>query len=160
MRILVFSDTHGSRTQMQQAVLDQPAAEVIIHLGDGEREAELLSRKFPEKAFLRVRGNCDFGSSLRDWGEYAVGDEKLGQVKIFYTHGHLYGVKGGLYRVKEEARDRGARILLYGHTHEAYEDYEDGLYILNPGSASGYLASYGTVDITPQGIVTNIIKLQ
>ena len=80
-------------------------------------------------------------------------------VKIFYTHGHYYGVKSGLYTFACAARERGAQVALYGHTHNALEDYDDGLYLLNPGSLNSWEATYGTVDITPQGIVTNIVKL-
>ena len=39
-------------------------------------------------------------------------------------------------------------------------DYDDGLYIMNPGSCNGYYATYGVIDITPKGdIVTNIVRL-
>lgn len=154
MRILVVSDTHGSDSDLRRAILAQPKAEIVIHLGDGEAEWERAKRNFPEKMFLGVRGNCDWGSSLPPTGEYTAQG-----VKIFYTHGYLYGVKSGPYTIVCAARERGARVLLYGHTHQAFTDYEDGLYLMNPGSLSGWGASYGTLDITPQGIVTNIIKL-
>lgn len=154
MRILVVSDTHGDLVPLKRAVLSQTKAEVVIHLGDGEGDADLAARSFPEKMFLQVRGNCDWGSQLPPAGEF----EAAG-AKIFYTHGHLYGVKSGDYRIISEARERGAKILLFGHTHQAREDYEDGLYIMNPGRLSGWEPSYGTIDITPQGIVTNIVRL-
>lgn len=154
MRILVLSDSHGDESAIQRAVLAQPRAEVVIHLGDGEAECARARRSFPEKMFLQVRGNCDWASELPVTGLF----ETEG-VKVFYTHGHAYGVKSGLYNAVCGAREQGARVLLYGHTHKALMDYEDGLYILNPGSLSGYGASYGTVDVTPQGIVTNVVKL-
>ncbi len=154
MRILVVSDSHGDGGSLRRAILSQPKAEVVVHLGDGEEELLRAKASFPEKMFLAVRGNCDWGSSLPPAGEYTAQG-----VKIFYTHGHLYGVKSGLYTAVCAARERGARVLLYGHTHQANADYEDGLYILNPGSLSGWRASYGTLDVTPQGIVTNIVKL-
>ena len=37
---------------------------MVIHLGDGEVEAQRLKASFPEKMFLQVRGNCDWGSEL------------------------------------------------------------------------------------------------
>lgn len=154
MRILVVSDTHGNDRNLRQAILCQPTADLVIHLGDGEAETERARLSFPEKMFLQVRGNCDWGSSLPVTGEYTAEG-----VKIFYTHGHAYGVKSGLYTAVCAARERRAQVLLYGHTHNAYTDYDDGLYIMNPGSLSGWKASYGTLDITPQGIVTNVIQL-
>lgn len=154
MRILVVSDTHGNDSSLRRAILAQPKAEVVIHLGDGEEELLRAKQAFPEKMFLAVRGNCDFGSDLPLTGEFTAQG-----VKIFYTHGHYYGVKSGLYTFACAARERGAQVALYGHTHNALEDYDDGLYLLNPGSLNSWEATYGTVDITPQGIVTNIVKL-
>lgn len=154
MRILVVSDTHGSDQNLRQAILAQPTAELVVHLGDGEAETDRAKLSFPEKMFLQVRGNCDWGSQLPLQGEYTIDG-----VKLFYTHGHLYSVKSGLYQAVCAARERGAQVLLYGHTHQPLTDYEDGLYIMNPGSLNGWKPSYGTLDITPQGIVTNIVSL-
>ena len=72
MRILVVSDTHGSDSDLRRAILAQPKAELVIHLGDGEEEFLRAKRSFPEKMFLGVRGNCDWGSDLPATGEYTV----------------------------------------------------------------------------------------
>ena len=153
MRILVVSDSHRNVDMLRKILLVQPQAEIVIHLGDGEDDLALLKPGFPEKMFLQVRGNCDWGSNLPYSNVYTAEG-----VKIFYTHGHLYNVKGGLYSAVCAAREQKAQVLLFGHTHQALTDYEDGLYIMNPGSAGYGAPSYGTLDITPQGIVTNIVK--
>ena len=58
------------------------------------------------------------------------------------------------------AKEQGADILLFGHTHMPMTDCDEGLHIMNPGSCAGYFASYGYIDITEKGdIVTNIVKL-
>lgn len=155
MRILVMSDTHGDLSTLNRALRSQPKAEVVIHLGDGEADVVMTSRSFPEKMFLQVRGNCDWASQLPPTGDF-----EMEGVKIFYTHGHTYGVKSGDEKIISAARERNADILLFGHTHRAREDYRDGLHIMNPGRLSGWEPSYGTIDITPQGIVTNIVKLK
>lgn len=154
MRILVTSDTHGDAASLRRALLAQPNAEAVIHLGDGGDDVSQVRFSFPDRTFLQVRGNCDWGSSLPVTGEYMAGD-----VKIFYTHGHMFGVKSGDYTIISEARSRKANILLFGHTHQPREDYEDGLYIMNPGRLSGWEPTYGIIDITPQGIVLNVMKL-
>ena len=154
MRILVVSDTHRDARALQEAILRQPKADVVIHLGDGEEEAEDMKFAFPEKMFLQVRGNCDWGSALP-----SVGEITLQNVKIFYTHGNIYNVKYGLYNICQAARERKANILLFGHTHCAMTDFEDGLYIMNPGSLNGYHGTYGIIDLTDAGIVTNILKI-
>lgn len=154
MRILVTSDTHRDPGSLRQAIMAQPKAEVVIHLGDGAEDVDSLRFSFPDRTFLQVKGNCDWGSTLP-----AVGEYETEGVKIFYTHGHLYGVKSGDYTIVSEARSRKANILLFGHTHQPREDYEDGLYVMNPGRLSGYGPTYGIIDITGQGIVLNVMKL-
>lgn len=154
MRILVTSDTHRDPGSLRRAIMAQPKAEVVIHLGDGAEDVDSLRFSFPDRTFLQVKGNCDWGSTLP-----AVGEYEAEGVKIFYTHGHLYGVKSGDYTIVSEARSRKANILLFGHTHQPREDYEDGLYIMNPGRLSGYGPTYGIIDITAQGIVLNVMKL-
>lgn len=154
MRILVVSDTHKDSYALRKAILSQPTAEVVIHLGDGADEAADMKLNFPEKMFLQVRGNCDWGSTLPTYG-----DATLEGKHIFYTHGHNYNAKYGMYEICCAARDHKADILLFGHTHQAITDYEDGLYIMNPGSLNGSQGTYGILDITKAGIVTNIIAI-
>lgn len=152
MRILVVSDTHRDRASLFRAIMSQPTADVVIHLGDGADEAEEAKRDYPEKMFLLVRGNNDWGAALPSEGLATF----LGK-HIFYTHGHLYNVKYGMYDVISAARSHKADVLLYGHTHEPRTEYQDGLYIMNPGSLHGNCGTYGILDITPAGIVTNIV---
>ena len=155
MRVLVISDTHHDVYALRHALQCQPAAEIVIHLGDGASDVEEVKPFFPEKMFLQVRGNCDWGSMLPYQEEYI-----LGKKKIFYTHGHVYQVKYGMYHLISAARDIHADIALFGHTHVAMTDYQDGLHLMNPGSLSGCEGTYGILDITPAGIVTNILKLR
>ncbi len=153
MRILVVSDTHGDSDALHQAILSQPKAEIVIHLGDGENDVDSVKPYFPNKMFLQVRGNCDFGSSLPHSEEFLTEG-----VRIFYTHGHIYNVKWQDDLIRAAARERHADILLYGHTHQAVSAYQDGLYILNPGSLKRIDGSYGFIDITAQGIITNVVQ--
>jgi len=157
MRILVASDTHGRWGRLSQAVLSQPKAEVVIHLGDGENDLENVRFEFPEKMMTGVAGNCDYMSKLNGFDTITIEGKK-----IFFTHGHRYDVKYGYGRVIEAARRMGADICLFGHTHIPVAEYHDGLYIMNPGSLgeprSG-VPTYGIIDIVQGGIVTNIVKL-
>ena len=152
MKLLVFSDSHGMPLYMREALERHCTADAVIFLGDGMRDFEAMRALFPEMAFYAVRGNCDFGS---DAPVKMVLD--LGGARIFCTHGHAYNVKYGLYSAVCAAREEKANLLLFGHTHEPLETYDDGLYILNPGSVSAYPASYGIVELSSAGIVTNII---
>ena len=155
MRILVLSDTHGDFNSMLRAIDAQKNAEVIIHCGDGKAQVDALAEKFPDKKIIAVRGNCDFGAKYPD-----VQNVEVGGKKIFVTHGHLFQVKFTPYNLICAARENKADIVCFGHTHCAMNEYEDGLYIMNPGSCHGYGASYGYIDITDKGgIVTNIVRL-
>ena len=155
MRILVLSDTHGDFNSMLRAIDAQKNAEVIIHCGDGKAQVDALAEKFPDKKIIAVRGNCDFGAKYPD-----VQNVEVGGKKIFVTHGHLFQVKFTPYNLICAARENKADIVCFGHTHCAMNEYEDGLYIMNPGSCHGYCASYGYIDITDNGdIVTNIVRL-
>ena len=159
MRILVISDTHGNEQGLLQAVEEQPNARAVIHLGDGAREAQAAADRFPGLPFYLVRGNCDWASTSA--GLLYAREETFAGKRIFFTHGHLYEVKFDLYRAAGAARERQADVLLFGHTHRAEITWDDGLLLFNPGSLSGGADStYGTLDITPAGIVPNILRLR
>lgn len=156
MRILVVSDTHGDLRTLMKAVNAQPSAEIIVHCGDGDEQVQYLKDTIKDKMIVGVRGNCDWCSSLPSKEIISVCGKR-----IFITHGHLYNAKVGLYNIMCAAREEKADILLFGHTHNAMTYYEDGLYVMNPGSCSGYMASYGYIDITDKGeIVTNTVAIK
>lgn len=155
MRILVVSDVHGDFYSLKKAIDSQPSAEVVIFCGDGEKEFQTIKMYYSNKMFIGVKGNCDFGSML-----LGVETITLEGKKIFITHGHLYNAKMTMTNLYYAAKEQNADILLYGHTHKAVSDYNDGMYILNPGSCNGYDASYAYIDITPSGIMTNILKIR
>ena len=156
MRILVVSDTHGDLNTLIRVVNSQPSAEIIVHCGDGEEQMQFLKDNYKDKMIVGVKGNCDWGSTFPSKEILNVCGKK-----IFITHGHLYNAKIGYYQIMSAAREEKADILLFGHTHNAMTYYEDGLYMLNPGSCHGYMASYGYVDITDKGdIVTNTVAIK
>ncbi len=146
MRILVFSDSHGSSRCIREALFLHRDASAVIHLGDGERDMNGLDDLLCGKRVVQVCGNCDFASLLPRNELLTIGGEK-----IFCSHGHTELVKHGTQTLLEKARSLGARIALYGHTHESVTDYCDGLYVMNPGSAR--YGEYGAIDITPSGIM-------
>lgn len=157
MRIIVMSDSHGDFYRVRRIFEENPGADCYIHLGDGARDFEEAGWLFPDTPRRGVRGNCDFG---RD--EPTSGLLELGGKRIFFTHGHLWGVKQGLDDLEWMAREQRADVALYGHTHRAEALYRDGLWLINPGSVRdsretppGYLA----LDITPAGIVPVLRQL-
>ena len=158
MRIVVFSDSHGNFYKLRQAAerhLDD--ADLFLHLGDGLKEFADLQALYPEKHYLCVQGNCDFGSSAKLALVFAC----AGQT-IFATHGNIYNVKSTLTALKKVAIHHHASIALYGHSHKNFTGYDNGLYLMNPGSLArprDSKPSYGVLDITPAGVVAHIVEV-
>ena len=156
MRILVISDSHGRTSEIEKAIEAQPTAKNIFFLGDCVNDIEDLEFLYPDRIFHKVCGNCDFSSMLP-----SAKETLLNSVTIFFTHGHPYSVKSGIGRLKAEAKLRGAKLVLYGHTHISKIDYEEGIYFVNPGSLSSGReggTSYAVIDIEPNGIMPIIVK--
>ncbi len=157
MRIVVISDSH-KRSSVIEKILDaQPTATEVFFLGDNASDIEDLQYIYTEKTFYILSGNCDYFSTLPSSGIATVGGKK-----IFYTHGHTLSVKYGTERLLETARQNGCDIALYGHTHVSKILYEDGVYIVNPGSCSqgrDFHESYAIIDIEENGIMPVIINL-
>ncbi len=130
MRIAVFSDTHSNTALMVETVR-RVRPDAIIHLGDHDRDTEVLLREFPEIPLYSVCGNCDMASLAPE--RLVV---SLGPVKAFLTHGHLYKVRWGrLDSLVYAAQEEGAQLALFGHTHEPLYKELGGVTILNPGTA-------------------------
>lgn len=138
MRVLVISDNHSERDILTE-VYNEAKADIAIHLGDSEfpyNDKEMVN-------FLRVTGNTDYDD------EYAASGYAE-EVKIFYTHGHLYGIKKGREELADKALESGAEYALYGHSHVAKVEKINGVQVLNPGSITSsrneYPESYLIID--------------
>ncbi len=132
IKIIVFSDSHGSAYNLRPTMEMHRGADVFAHLGDGVAEFLRLKNDFPETMFVAVRGNCDIGADLPKIEETM----SIGGKRIILTHGHRYGVKFDTYSLFNLAREREADIVLYGHTHEKKIEYRDGIYVACPGSTT------------------------
>lgn len=113
MKLVVFSDSHGHPDRMLR-VIGQSSPDMIIHLGDGGTDIAKIKKQFPQIPLKAVRGNCDLISDLPESELFSVG-----KVKIFITHGHIFGVKINLSRLIERADASDADIVMYGHTHSS-----------------------------------------
>ena len=106
--------------------------DVWCHLGDLTSDAEALMSRTNAKVYA-VRGNCDyFGGSAQRYESEAV--VELGGARILMMHGHTRGVKSSAMNACYAARECGAQILLFGHTHRPLVDWDGTLWVMNPGS--------------------------
>ena len=106
MKLLILSDTHRSLGFACEAI-EKEAPDAVIHLGDHLGDAEDLSFAYQDPDFYYVPGNCDYAPTVPQMLTL-----EFDGVRIFATHGHLFGVKRELTALADAARERGAQIGL------------------------------------------------
>ena len=79
---------------------------------DGLSACRRLRERFPALPMEGVPGNCDWGSC--DQPERLL---EIGGVRIFALHGHTRNVKRSPMAAMYAAKEYGAQVLLFGHTH-------------------------------------------
>lgn len=150
VKIAVFSDTHNNPDPMREAIrLCEPDA--VIHCGDGVRDVRSVEPDFPGLPFYYVAGNCDFGDNMR-----LARTVDISGVKIYIAHGHTLGVKyGDLDRLGYAAREAGASVAFFGHTHASLCKRLGDVLLINPGSAgTGYDPTWGILEIDDNGFIS------
>jgi hypothetical protein len=157
----ILSDTHDNLTRVREAVrlFNDAGCDLVIHAGDFVAPfaaEELRNLRAPVKA---VYGNCD--------------GEKAGLAKVFQGLGEIreaplsFGHAGLRFLVchlgppvKRHAASRGYDVFVYGHTHRPLVESRDGVLIINPGEAGGWLRGKGTVALLdPDALTADIITL-
>lgn len=166
MEVLVISDTHGRRDAISRLLARlnfRPST--ILFLGDGLRDLSVItgSDRYEDVSVFAVAGNCD-GSILFPSDEPEVRTVVFGDLRVVMMHGHTFDVKWGLDEAICYAAAKKADVLLYGHTHGAYEKtlpagerLRDGtvltkpLLVANPGSLGaphyGQKSSFGVLTV-------------
>ncbi|MCD7831639.1 MAG: YfcE family phosphodiesterase [Firmicutes bacterium] len=152
MKLLIVSDVHGDTDSLSDTVsLERP--DTVIFCGDGVRDVDFVSRRFPAVGFASVAGNCDIFSDAP-----VSLSLKYGAASIFVTHGHKYMAKQTDSVMLAAAARAGANILLYGHTHRAVYSVKNGIHVLNPGSLA-YGRSYGVITTDTNGFECELKRI-
>lgn len=152
MKVLIVSDTHGSHRNLEKVIEGTKNIDLLIHLGDTEGKEDYIEALAGCPSYI-ISGNNDFFSDLPREKEF-----ELEGRHVFITHGHPYYVAIGEERLRKEARDRGADIVMYGHTHRPSYSEDDGIIALNPGSIAyprqpGRKPTYMIMEIEREGEV-------
>ena len=157
MKVVVFSDSHGNVRNMEEVVRrDRP--DLVLHLGDVNPDAQALQRQFPELPMDWVCGNCD--GRRPD-----LQTEKVLLIqghRVLMMHGHTREVKFGVEQAVWAAREARAEVLLFGHTHVPVCTYENGLWLLNPGTIRGGWqgASYGVISAEGKNLICYTLRYE
>lgn len=149
MKAVLVSDSHGRFGGLQEIIEREAPFDMLLHAGDIQGGVSNLEDWAGCPVYV-VRGNCDWGGGLPQ--ERVV---SFGRDRIFLTHGHRYGVKTGIEMLAAAAKQAGANIAVYGHTHIPQVEERYGVILLCPGSVAeprqqNRLATYAVLERTPE----------
>ena len=159
MKILVFSDSHGRAHQIDKALsIHKGKADLIIFLGDGLDDIDLIAQKYPDIMIYKVRGNCDF--MCNDVAYQGILD--IDGIRVMVCHGHKYNVKSDTDTLLYAGLENEVDAILFGHTHCALDTAMQincrWLRLFNPGSI-GMSYSYGVLETVNGVLVTSIASV-
>jgi len=159
MKIGVVSDTH-SRAIPRQLFDDFKDVDLIIHAGDFCTQEDL--KKFTSlKEVKAVYGNMDESKlcaklpekSIFEWNGFSIG--------LFHGEGPPQKV---INFVKERFKKDKVDVIVFGHSHQAFNEVIDGTLYFNPGSPNDTIfapfCSYGILKVKDRRIVGEIIKVK
>ena len=161
MKLIILSDSHGDQVAVQTVIeRHQADADGFIFLGDGLEEFVETTAPLTDKKIFCVCGNNDFSMRSRGFREQL--EISLEGHRLLLVHGHRHSVKRDLLPLAMEARQAGADIALYGHTHAAAQIERNGIFFFNPGSLRypwNGAPSYGILELTAGTLRADIVPI-
>lgn len=150
MKVLIISDTHRHNENYLKVLNQTMPIDMLVHCGDIEGSEYTIAESCGCPVQM-VMGNNDFFSDLPREKEF-----QIGRYKVWLTHGHTYYVSMGDETIKQEARERGADIVMFGHSHRPLIDRDDDVIAINPGSLTyprqeGRRPSYILMELDDKG---------
>jgi putative phosphoesterase len=158
----ILADSHDNLVMIRRAVglFNDIGCDLVIHAGDFVAPfaaAELRNLGCPVRA---VYGNCD-----GEKAGLAKAFEGMGEIReapFMFSHGglsflvsHLDGPVPG--HVAAPTSD----VIVFGHTHKPLSEKRDGIILINPGEAGGWLQGKSTVALfDPKSMTVDIIPLE
>lgn len=122
--VIAITDTHANFSALEKLLPKMIENDYVFHMGDHQRDILSYSSELKNK-ILSVKGNCDGG------GEDLI--VEIEGLKILLTHGDRYSVKRSNFNLLLRAKEVGANVVFYGHTHSALIEEIDGITFINPG---------------------------
>lgn len=159
MKIGVVADTH-SRPIPPQLIAELKNVDLIIHAGDfcTQKDYHFFSSL---KAVKAVWGNMDEPALRKSLPRREIID--IDGVRVGIYHGEGPAVKVLDY-VQGEFGDENLQAVVFGHSHQAYNEVIGTTLYFNPGSPNDTIlapfCSYGILEIKKGKISGKIIKLK
>ncbi|MFT5387846.1 MAG: putative phosphoesterase [Lysobacterales bacterium] len=158
MKIGVIADTHS--LDIPDKVLKAfKNVDVICHAGDFCSVDELNIFK-DIKDVHAVYGNCDDSDLVKALPEKIIIAIDGLRVGMFHGEG---SAKTVLESVKRKFIKDKVDVVIFGHSHQAFNKVIDGTLFFNPGSPNDTITapfcSYGQLEITNGNVFGKIIKL-
>lgn len=149
MRIAVLSDTHlrMGKTLPRFVWEHLTQIDMILHAGDVTNIGllEELTGIAPVRA---VRGNCD------GWDASYLPDRDVIECeawRIGLVHGNVGKGNSTPERAYNEFKDSSVNIIVFGHSHTPFMEWQNGILLFNPGSPTDKRRepkySFGLLDI-------------
>ena len=159
MKIIVLSDTHSQPLPVTLQD-DLASADLILHAGDFA-DVDVYNQLKAVQAVRAVYGNID-GMDLRKLLPREMVFDCEG-VRIGLAHGDG-NPDGVMARLQKEFQGSGVQVIVFGHTHMAYQGMVDGVLFFNPGSPTDSIRapyrSYGILDVKQGKVKAKIVKLK
>lgn len=153
MKILVISDIHETKNKVKRLVAKYKP-DCLFFAGDGLSIFEEETAQFDQTKVFAIKGNCDMFSTRPTIMVFT-----LGEVKFLLTHGHNFNVKTNLAHLYEYAKKEEADCVIFGHTHEGYNQRINDIKFFNPGALGSERAvqnSFGIIEIEDKKISAKI----
>ena len=158
MKIGVVSDTH-SHIVPQQILDDFKNVDLIVHAGDFCSTADLkIFSKIKE--VRAVFGNMDGLEIRRILPERDIFEADGLKIGLYHGHGSSEKI---LDFVKTEFKRDKVDIVIFGHSHQPFNEEINNVLYFNPGSPSDIVrapyCSYGILEISDGKASGKIIKV-
>ena len=144
LKICLCSDNHGNLEVIHKILNDNPCCDYYFHLGDSYYDEKTLS------PFISIEGNNDWDS---DFPRQRIIEILNHRILLIHGDGYTYALSGLANKAIHEKCD----VIMFGHTHEFFDEEYKGIRLINPGSCvhNRDLSKpcYAIVEINDDGVI-------
>jgi putative phosphoesterase len=134
LRLAIVADTHSHPHPRTLEWIAQLAPDAILHAGD-IGDLQVLDRLAALAPLIAVRGNIDERApEVPEVVAIDIRSNEASVLKLLLMHIAVYGpkVRADAARL---AADKGAKLIVCGHSHVPFIGRDRGFIVFNPGSA-------------------------